>query len=273
VAAWTHASLVRVLERHGRLRDAADTLAADQPVLAQCYGASASDVQLLGDEPGRRTQKAFGPVRVKAPRAAAVAEVGGINVHASAAVDGRDRRRLEQLCRYMARPPLCQERLEQPSDGRIRLSLKKAWKDGTHAILLAPLDFIARLCAIIPPPRFHMLHYHGVLAGGSVVRQAIVPGRADPPKPKNPIPLFGQDEDASPATPLPSRHPWPWLLARVFAVDILKCPVRSCSGEMKVVEIAKTTEHAARILAGFGARPPTRRSRIPARQLALPFAP
>ena len=38
-----------------------------------------------------------------------VAEVGGVNVHASAAIDGRDRRRLERLCRYMARPPLCQK--------------------------------------------------------------------------------------------------------------------------------------------------------------------
>ncbi|KIG12267.1 hypothetical protein DB30_01743 [Enhygromyxa salina] len=29
---------------------------------------------------------------------------------------------------------------------------------------LAPLDLIARLCALIPPRRFHMLRYHGVLA-------------------------------------------------------------------------------------------------------------
>ncbi|NVB43699.1 transposase, partial [Pseudenhygromyxa sp. WMMC2535] len=41
-----------------------------------------------------------------------VAEVGGVNVHAGPAIDGRDRRRLERLCRYVARPPVAQERLE-----------------------------------------------------------------------------------------------------------------------------------------------------------------
>ena len=40
LAAWTHALLVRILERHGRLGD----LAADQPVLASCYDATAGDL-------------------------------------------------------------------------------------------------------------------------------------------------------------------------------------------------------------------------------------
>jgi len=273
VATWTHERLVRVLERHGRLQDAADRLQADQPVLASCYGASAGDVQLLGDEPGQRTRKAFGPVRVQELSTGSVAEVGGVNVHTGPAIDGRDRRRLEQLCRYMARPPLCQDRLAKNADGKLTYSLKKAWKDGTKGILLDPLDLLARLCAIIPPPRFHLIHYHGAFSGGSAVRQAIVPGHAALPQPKTPIPLFEQDPDPTPNQPAPSRHPWSWLLARVFAVSILKCPVRSCPGEMKIVELARTPEHAARILAelALGARPPTRRSRIPSRQLAIPF--
>ena len=49
----------------------------------------------------------------------AVAEVGGVNVHASAAVPSRDRQRLERLCRYVARPPLAQDRLELTADGRV----------------------------------------------------------------------------------------------------------------------------------------------------------
>lgn len=67
-----------------------------------------------------------------------LAEVGGVNVHAKVAVDGRDRKRLEHLCRYIARPPLAQERLELHADGRMRYSFKASWKDGTHAILLDP---------------------------------------------------------------------------------------------------------------------------------------
>lgn len=33
-----------------------------------------------------------------------------------------------------------------------------------HTVVLDPLHFIARLCALMPPTRFHMLRYHGVLA-------------------------------------------------------------------------------------------------------------
>src|SRR5690606_25101585 len=68
--------------------------------------------------------------------------------------DGRDRQRLERLCRYLARPPLAQERLALHPDGRVRLGFKAAWKDGTHAVLLDPLDFIARLAASFHRPDF-----------------------------------------------------------------------------------------------------------------------
>ena len=114
-------------------------------------------LSLLGEHRGQRTAKLVHPVRNVDSATMPVAEVGGVNVHAAVAVDGRDRRQLERLCRYLARPPLSQERLQLYHDGRVRYSFKKAWKDGTHAVLLEPLDFISRLCALIPPPRFHML--------------------------------------------------------------------------------------------------------------------
>ncbi|WP_165704103.1 transposase [Enhygromyxa salina] len=110
----------------------------------------------------------------------ALAEAGGVNVHAGAAVPSRDRQRLERLCRYVARPPLAQERLELTVDGRCRYNFRHAWKNGVHAVLLAPLDLIARLCAQITPPRFHMLRYHGVLAAHANARPEVVPG----PEPK-----------------------------------------------------------------------------------------
>ncbi|MCP4240350.1 MAG: hypothetical protein GY772_07275, partial [bacterium] len=157
VAAWTHASLLRVLERHGRslegVSDAPDAFADDQPVLASCYGASAADLQLLGSSAGQRTDKLARPLRlIPTTGPGALAEVGGVNIHAQVALDGGDRPQLERLCRYIARPPLSLERLEQHPDGRARIRFKNAWKDGTHAVLLEPLDFISRLCALIPPP-------------------------------------------------------------------------------------------------------------------------
>ena len=34
---------------------------------------------------------------------------------------------------------------------------------------------IARVCALIPPPRFHMVRYHGVLSSHAKVRAEMVP--------------------------------------------------------------------------------------------------
>src|SRR4030095_3019748 len=43
-----------------------------------------------------------------------------------------------------------------------------------HAVVMEPLDFIGRLCALIPPPKFHMLRFHGVLAPHSSLRARVV---------------------------------------------------------------------------------------------------
>ncbi|MFT5359049.1 MAG: hypothetical protein ACI9KE_006292 [Polyangiales bacterium] len=92
VATWTHASLLRVLKRHGRSLEGIsdDCFASDQPVLASYYGASAADVQLLGPAAGRLAAKLVRPFRlVQGTGVTALAEVGGVNIHAAVAVDGR----------------------------------------------------------------------------------------------------------------------------------------------------------------------------------------
>ena len=148
-----HERIVRVLQRQGRSFDefesAPDELAQDQPVLASCYGASVGDRQLLGADPGQRTRKIVHPVRELPPPNEALADVGGVNIHAGAAIDGRDRRRLERLCRYVARPPISQERLARHHDGRLRRNLEKvATKPDEIARALAEAGLGPR-----PPPR------------------------------------------------------------------------------------------------------------------------
>jgi hypothetical protein len=59
---------------------------ASGEVLASCYGASVGDRQLLGDTPGQRTRKLVRPVREVPKRNEALADVGGVNVHAGAAI-------------------------------------------------------------------------------------------------------------------------------------------------------------------------------------------
>ena len=60
---------------------------------------------------------------------------------------------LERLCRHVCRPPIAQERLKYTANGKLIDSLKKAWRDGTVALVIEPLDLLARVCALIPPPR------------------------------------------------------------------------------------------------------------------------
>ena len=136
-------------------------------------------------------------------------------------------------------------------------------------MLLDPLDFISRLCALIPPPRFHMLRYHGVLAGHSRDRAEVVPQESA--KDESSTTGDAQQLLFEPTPPLqppppPSRHPWAWLLRRVFAIDIMTCP--HCQGVMRVKSIATEASEIQAILGTIPrARPPP-----PLRQLELDFA-
>ena len=60
----------------------------------------------------------------------------GINLHAVQVVDGRDRRRVERLGTYTTRPPAAQERLERRPDGKLVLTFKKVWRDGSPLRLM-----------------------------------------------------------------------------------------------------------------------------------------
>jgi hypothetical protein len=75
-----------------------------------------------------------------------------------------DRARLEQLCRYLIRPPLADDRLRLLGDGRVRVQLKRAWSDGTTHLLFEPVGFLEKLAALTPRPAINLILYHGVLA-------------------------------------------------------------------------------------------------------------
>ena len=68
------------------------------------------------------------------------------------------------------------ERLDLTAQGQVRYRLKTAYRDGTTHIVLEPLDFIARLAALVPPPRVHLTRFHGVFAAHAALRAAITPG-------------------------------------------------------------------------------------------------
>jgi hypothetical protein len=102
-------------------------------------------------------------------------EVGGFNLHASVAIAADDDFGRERLMRYGARPPLALDRLQLLAAGLVGYRIKKLRGGRAKMRMMTPLEFLARLAAIVPPPRFPLLRYHGVLAPRSSWRRDVVP--------------------------------------------------------------------------------------------------
>ena len=119
--------------------------------------------------------------REAAPRQPLCADIKGFSLHAAVRCDAHDRKRLEQLCRYITRPALSDERVQLNAAGQVELKLKTPWRDGTTHLLMSPLEFMQRLAALVPRPRLHLIRFHGVLAPNAKLRALVVPqGRAQP---------------------------------------------------------------------------------------------
>ena len=62
-------------------------------------------------------------------------------------------------------------RLSLSSTGKVVYTLKTPYRDGTTQVAFdrgghPPVDFIARLAALVPKPKVNLTRYHGVLARG-----------------------------------------------------------------------------------------------------------
>jgi putative transposase len=185
---------------------------------------------------------------------------------------------VERVYRYLVRPPIATERLTLVDDV-LRYDLKKVWRDGTRFVTFDPYDFLARVCAMVPPPRFHMIRFHGVLAPNAALREQVVASARPhvPPEiaqssPPLQLPLFDklfEKDDASASNA--RRKPWAWLLRHVFTIDVSVCP--ECAGSMRWRQVALTPEaiREGLIRAGLSARGPPKHRRVPFGQLSLPF--
>ena len=133
-------------------------------------------------------------------------------------------------------------------EGKVQLDCKRPWSDGTNAVMLAAHALIARLAAIIPPPRRPVTRYFGVLSSNSALRSRIIPGSASP------WPADAQDEetpaDDTPPVKRKSKYiPWNKLLRRTFNVDV-KCA--NCKGDLRLIALIKTAATIEKILAAMG---------------------
>jgi hypothetical protein len=170
-----------------------------------------------------------------------------------------DERGREALLRYVLRPPIAQERVTPGPEGLVRIALKKPFSDGTFAVDLDPVSLLTRLCASVPPPRFHTVRYVGVLASASKLRPRILPERL----PQTPAAAAsvgaGQEEEGRPRR---RYRGWAELMMRSFAVDVLCCP--RCSGRLRLVALMTEPKEIRRYLRALG-EPTDAPQRAPAR--------
>jgi hypothetical protein len=114
-----------------------------------------------------------------------VGKVAGFSLHTGVAAKADERKKLERLCRYIARPAVSEKRLSLTPNGNVRYQLKTPYRDGTTHVIFEPLDFIARLAALVPKPRVNLTRFHGVFAPNSKYRAAVTlakRGKGNKPK-------------------------------------------------------------------------------------------
>lgn len=131
---------MRVYRRVAKLfDDDLDAIGFREPAMAAVAAASLRRMVATGSRKGlpvRRLRTGQTPTPRLLGRTCA--EVEGFNVHANVRVAANDRVGLEALCRYIARPPLSDDRLQEREDGTLSLRLKRVWSDGTTHLLLSP---------------------------------------------------------------------------------------------------------------------------------------
>jgi len=199
----------------------------DDPVLASCYA------HALRVPQQRLSMATPRPGSKPVSKSRRCAKFGGFDLHAAVTVSPDDRYALERLCRVLCRPALSHERLELLDDAHVGLELKTPFSDGTSHLALSFDELLQRLCALVPRPGTHRVHYHGILAPAARDRSMVVPEPDVEPCPEltesDDTALLGFDD-----SPLRKRRKtvrkllWADLLQRVFDVDVLKCP--SCGG-------------------------------------------
>ena len=212
----------------------------------QLAGAAIRYVIAAGPQAGRATMRLHDPLlAVEASEANTkpfTAARDGFSLNCAVSCEVHERGKLERLCRYMARGPIAHERLSVDGDGLVVLELKRAFNDGTTHVLFEPQDFIARLAALVPRPKAHLVRYHGLLAPNARQRADIVA------RPKVAVKVSANDECESNVGGAPLG--WMARLKRVFAIDLKRCP--HCGGELRVIAVITEPGVISRILEHMG---------------------
>lgn len=171
-----------------------------------------------------------------------VGKVAGFSLHAGVATEAQQRKKLERLCRYISRPAVSEKRLALTSNGNVRYHLKTPYRDGTTHVIFEPLDFIAKLAAMVPRPRVNLTRFHGVLAPNAKHCINVTPARRGKGSAKENSATNKQESSADCHKSLT----WAERLKRVFKIDVSVCS--RCGGEVKIIACIEAPDVIKKIL-------------------------
>jgi len=199
----------------------------------------------------------------------------GFSVDAGVCIEAHDRAALERLLRYCARPPFAMDRLhKQGAELVYRCAKQHSEPVGGKVaeLVLTPLELIGRIAALVPPPRTHRHRYFGVLAPNSPLRASVTAmaapaqqasvqtGQVDtsegaPGVVPDGNALGGGTQLPQPAQPdppkrSPAHYLWAVLIARIYEVFPLLCPV--CGGQMRLIAFITEGTQIRKILDHIG---------------------
>ncbi|MCB9879403.1 MAG: transposase [Planctomycetes bacterium] len=258
----------------GDAADASEVVDGEQQTMLTLASGAVTGRAALGERAGQIDVRVGRGTRaepfVKGPLCA---DHDGFSLHAGVRVAAGDRKRLEHLLRYAGRAAIAESRLSLLPDGRVAYSLKRRWKDGSTHVVMEPEVLIERLLALVPPPRRHLVTYHGVLAPAAGLRSRVVP-RVDEVEAvadegvdavpeqravqavlalrlrRRTVPHAPNGGRPGCATMRRRRYPWAELLRRVFAIDVLVCP--HCGGVRRLLAAITAPDAIEKVLRAMG---------------------
>ncbi|MDQ2993552.1 MAG: transposase [Pseudomonadota bacterium] len=186
-------------------------------------------------------------------------------MNADVRIDSGDRKGLERLLRYCARPAFSGERLKATTDFnknadamRLLYDINKNAHESQPPLHLTATEYLDKIAQLIPPPRRHRHHYHGVLAPNSRYRSRVTEFANQEFKPAkiSSVPDTKGDElnleakaDVS-FRPKRSSLNWAKLIRKVYEVDPLKC--EQCGEIMKIIAFIMDATSNLKILSHIG---------------------
>lgn len=145
------------------------------------------------------------------------------DIWASQHVRAGDRKKRDRLVNYILSPPVTDEQLSLTPDGNMVLEYEGPHRDVMMTRTFEPLDMMDTLASLAPLPRSKLIRSHGVYAPNARLRKKVVPGRPAG------TPLPDDEEHAE------ERRAWAELFARVYPVDIIRCP--RCRRRLKLIAL------------------------------------